>query len=70
MPPVILWIVPINVSREMNVEKSRFNDIFETNQSVTTVKTKLTIEKYVDLLAPLKKPIIKCIRTKKPITPH
>jgi hypothetical protein len=63
-------MVAMNVSSDMNVEKSRFNDILETNHSVTIVKTKLTTEKYVDLLDPRKNPMTKCISTKKPITPH
>jgi hypothetical protein len=63
-------MVAMNVSSDMNVEKSRFNDILETNHRVTIVKTKLTTEKYVDLLDPLINPMTKCIRTKNPITPH
>jgi hypothetical protein len=65
--PVTISIAEANVKLP---EKIRLKDKRETSQSDTNVVMILTMEKYVDLLEPLKNPKMKCMATKKPTIPH
>jgi len=65
--PVTISMADVSVKLS---EKIRLKDRRETSHSDMNVVTILTIEKYVDLLEPLKNPKMKCMATKKPTIPH